>query len=121
MDQKTVNLMPTNRNGWTCSISLEKPRHRRALSFDGSKYCQLDANKQEWLDLLHQRPKIEDQLKMTGWMDKGIKSSEEQKVMLRGPPANVLEALDSARFAENPHPTDERVTDVAIAADCTNC
>jgi len=66
--------MPTNWNGLACYIGLAKPRHRRVVSFDGSKYCQLDANEQEWLDLLHQRPKSEAQLEMTEWMDKGIKS-----------------------------------------------
>ena len=97
------------------TVGIEKPRHHRVVSFDGSKHCELDANEQEWLDLLHQRPEIKDQSKMTEWMNTVVAAAEEQKAMIRGPPAPVLGApLGPARFAENPHPTDTRVTDMLL-------
>jgi hypothetical protein len=97
------------------TVGLEKPCHHRIVSVDGSKHFQLDANEQEWLNLLHQRPKSEDNLKLTEWINKVITSAEEEKPMLRGMPVPVLEAsLCPVRFDETPHPTDKRVIDTML-------
>jgi hypothetical protein len=50
----------------------EKPRHRRVVSFDGSKRLHgthLDADERKWLDLLNQRPDTDEPMKMAEWID----------------------------------------------------
>ena len=80
------------------TVGLEEPRH----------HFQLDAKEQEWLELFHQRPKIEETSKMVEWMDKVVASSEGHRATTREPPVPVLEApLDRAVFVENPQQSSE--------------
>ena len=63
-----------------------KPHHRRVVSFEGRRRRlegQLDADEQEWLQLLHQRPDVEDQPKMLEWMEKIMKISEQKRNELK--------------------------------------
>lgn len=63
-----------------------KPHHRRVVSFEGRRRRlegQLDAEEQEWLHLLHQRPDVEDEPKMLEWMEKIMKISEQKRAQLK--------------------------------------
>jgi hypothetical protein len=84
--------------------SMIQPNHRRVVSFDASKraaaaaqaamlggrpapvvksFYDLNSNEKEWLQLLHQRPDLEQDAMMSSWMDKIISFSEE-KGSIRG-------------------------------------
>lgn len=63
-----------------------KPHHRRVVSFEGRRRQlegQLCPDEHEWLRLLHQRPDVEDQPKMSEWMGKIMMISERMRAELK--------------------------------------
>jgi hypothetical protein len=64
----------------------EKPHHRRVVSFDGSKRIpgtHLDADERKWLDLLNQRPDIDEPMKMSEWMNEIMNVSERKLAQIK--------------------------------------
>ena len=67
---------------------VKKPRDRRVVSFDAKRRLdakQLGANERAWLLLLRQRPGIENQSKMSQWMDKIMKFSDQKRATMKEP------------------------------------
>ena len=61
------------------SITFENTGHRRDVSFDGPSYDHpLDFREKTWLNLLHERPNVNDPTHMTNWLGKVLSFSENE-------------------------------------------
>jgi hypothetical protein len=104
------------------TTTVEKPGHRRVVSFDAKKRLdsrQLDATEHAWLHLLHQRPDLEDedQSKNAEWMDKILKFSEQLRATaLKRPSLTTVNAplplpvMSTAPAEPSPSPASINVT-----------
>jgi hypothetical protein len=110
--------------------SMIRPFHRRVVSFDANKraaaaaqqaalgrtipsgpravksFLDLNPSEKEWLQLLHQRPDLEEDAMMSSWMDKIISFSEEKALSSRGPAA--MNSMHQSHFAPMSQPMQQQ-------------
>jgi len=129
--------IPSNIDNGCLPVSdvVEKPRHHRAVSFDGSSQHpastvdeinnkdgvmlqKVSAIEMKWLALLDQRPELDDELGMSRWMDAVVSLSEQRMTSRTFSPISLNSAVSQTNsfVADVPDAAPELLSDVDLAA-----